>query len=203
METELVSLYEQKQTLQTELEAFEVAYYTARGDTDQIEKELRTQQRNAAQTQTLLNELTEQRNRLDLQFLSTKERLYAECRVELDELLDLEPTETDRAALEERLNKLRKQLDNYGEINPLAIEAFTEVEERFTFISTQRQDLLDAKRALLQTIKEIETTATEQFMTAFNQVRAHFIEVFRTLFTAEDHCDLVLLDPNDPLESRH
>jgi energy-coupling factor transporter ATP-binding protein EcfA2 len=53
---------------------------------------------------------------------------------------------------------------------------------------------------LLETIKEIEETATANFLMAFNQVRVHFQDVFRSLFTSDDDCDLILLDENDPLE---
>jgi chromosome segregation protein len=53
----------------------------------------------------------------------------------------------------------------------------------------------------MNTIDEIESRAKEQFMDAFNRARENFIEVFRTLFTAEDTCDLVLTNPESPLES--
>ena len=58
-----------------------------------------------------------------------------------------------------------------------------------------------AKESLLATITEIEQTATAQFMEAFDKVRENFIDVFRSLFTEDDTCDLVLIDPTDPLES--
>jgi chromosome segregation protein len=50
-------------------------------------------------------------------------------------------------------------------------------------------------------MKEIEDTATKRFMEAFSQVRENFIEVFRSLFTEDDACDLILLEPEDPLAS--
>lgn len=53
----------------------------------------------------------------------------------------------------------------------------------------------------MDTMKEIEQTATVQFMEAFEKVRESFIEVFRSLFTEDDTCDLILLDPANPLES--
>ncbi len=54
---------------------------------------------------------------------------------------------------------------------------------------------------MLQTIQEIETTATNQFLNAFNSVRDNFINVFRNLFTEDDQCDLLLENPDKPLES--
>jgi chromosome segregation protein len=83
----------------------------------------------------------------------------------------------------------------------MAMEAYQEMQERFVFIQTQKKDLLDAKDSLLATIKEIDDTAKAKFMEAFTQVREHFIEVFRSLFNEEDSCDLVLSDPDNPLDS--
>jgi len=69
-------------------------------------------------------------------------------------------------------------------------------------ISKQRDDIVEAKTTLIKTIKEIETTATVQFLNAFEEVRTHFIDVFRSLFTEDDNCDLILETPEDPLESK-
>ena len=84
----------------------------------------------------------------------------------------------------------------------MAMEAFDEMKIRYDNISTQRNDILEAKKSLLATIKEIEDTATEYFLKAFNEVRKYFIEVFRTLFSEDDSCNLLLEDPDNPLESK-
>ena len=97
--------------------------------------------------------------------------------------------------------KLRQRLHSYGEINPMAVEAFDEMKERHDFIVAQKQDLLDAKELLLNTISEIDKTATEKFMEAFGAIRTNFKEVFQHLFYEGDTCDLKLIDPDDPLES--
>ena len=83
----------------------------------------------------------------------------------------------------------------------MAMEAYDEMNKRYTFIQEQKNDLLNAKASLLDTIKEIDDTAKEKFMEAFTQIRDNFIIVFRSLFNEEDSCDLVLLNPEDPLES--
>jgi chromosome segregation protein len=199
---EIAWLMNKRDSKQTELTEQETAYYAARNATDELEKELRTQQRSREQSNQVLQAIAQERNRLDLQFLSVKERLYAECKVEVEDLLSREPdSEQDPVQLEEKVRRLSKQLDNYGEINPMAMEAYKEISERFEFIQVQRDDLLQAKKSLLQNMKEIETTATDLFMTAFNKVRENFIHVFRSLFTEEDHCDLVLIDADNPLDS--
>jgi chromosome segregation protein len=103
--------------------------------------------------------------------------------------------------LEAKVMRMRNRLENYGEINPMAIEAHEEIKLRYDTINNQRQDILQAKESLLATINEIEEKANEKFMDAFNKVRENFVEVFRSLFTDDDTCDLILIDPYDPLES--
>lgn len=201
LETDVLQMYAQREEQQNQLNTLEAAYYKVRGDADVLEKDVRTQQRLRDQCNELLRQIEQERNRLDLQFLSVKERLYSECNVEIDTLLEQEPNTDDPKSLQDRLDKLRKQLDNYGEINHLAIEAYKELDERNQFIQAQRNDLLEAKKSLMKTMKEIEGTATELFMDAFNKVRDNFIHVFRSLFTDEDQCDLILVNPDDPLDS--
>ncbi|MDJ1496395.1 chromosome segregation protein SMC [Cytophagaceae bacterium DM2B3-1] len=103
--------------------------------------------------------------------------------------------------LRTRVNELKARLDRLGPINPMALEAYEEIKQRFDFINGQKNDLLNAKNSLLATISEIDTVARETFMTAFTTIREHFIRVFRSLFSDEDTCDLKLVDPENPLDS--
>ena len=52
---------------------------------------------------------------------------------------------------------MKKRLENMGEVNPTAIEAFTEVKARHDFIVEQKTDLVNAKDSLLATIEEVES----------------------------------------------
>ena len=103
--------------------------------------------------------------------------------------------------IREKAEKLKRQLDDFGAINPMAVEAYNEMSERYNFIQAQKKDLSDAKASLLATIQEIDDTAREKFMNSFTLVRENFIKVFRSLFNEEDSCDLILSDPQNPLES--
>ena len=107
----------------------------------------------------------------------------------------------NEAELRDKTEKLKKQLDDFGPINPLALEAYEEMNKRYEFIQAQKKDLGEAKASLLTTIKEIDDTARDKFMQSFSDVRENFIKVFRSLFNEEDSCDLILADPANPLES--
>jgi chromosome segregation protein len=110
----------------------------------------------------------------------------------------VQPLEEVQAEVE----KVKKRVENFGEINPMALEAFEEMKKRYDFIIVQKTDLENAKSSLMATIKEIEDTAKAQFVEAFTKIRESFIKVFHTLFSEDDQCDLFLVNPDDPLESK-
>jgi chromosome segregation protein len=96
---------------------------------------------------------------------------------------------------------MKKRLENLGEVNPTAIEAFTEMKKRYEFILEQKNDLVSAKESLLQTIQEVEATANQKFLETFHLVRDNFQKVFQTLFTEDDQCDLILENPENLAET--
>jgi chromosome segregation protein len=53
----------------------------------------------------------------------------------------------------------------------------------------------------LKTIEEVEATANQKFLDTFNLVRDHFHKVFKTLFTEDDQCDLILENPENLAET--
>ena len=81
------------------------------------------------------------------------------------------------------------------------MEAYNEILERHEFIVKERSDLLDAKESLLKTIEEIEVVAKESFLSSFDKIKSNFKTVFRSLFTDDDDCDLVINDEENPLDS--
>jgi chromosome segregation protein len=83
----------------------------------------------------------------------------------------------------------------------MAMEAYDEIKIRYDFITSQKDDLIQAKVSLLSTISEIDLVARETFLDAFGKIKENFVRVFRSLFTEEDDCDLTLVDPENPLES--
>ena len=199
---DLLAMYSQKEALEKGVEELEQAYYAARGAITETENTIAEQRRKKEQADFLANELKDQKTNLKLELNGLKERLSVEFSIDINDLLENDvPKGENEEALKEKTEKLKRQLEDFGGINPMAMEAYQEMQERFVFIQTQKKDLIDAKDSLLATIKEIDDTAKTKFMEAFTQVREHFIEVFRSLFNEEDSCDLVLSDPENPLDS--
>ena len=192
---------DRKQMEQTLTQA-EQTYYNSRTDITSMEEQMRTATKSKNGLQTVLQQSREQFNDVKLQLTSISERLRIEFSVEVNDIINQDPDlSLSENELTEYTQNIKKRLDVFGEVNPMAIEAYNEIAERAAFITTQRDDLVAAKTTLLDTISEIETTAKARFMDAFVQVREHFIRVFRSLFTEDDSCDLVLSTPENPLES--
>jgi chromosome segregation protein len=202
LDKKLQALYTQKSGFQGTLSETEQAYYEARNTIAGMEEEVKNINRALNQKQVEINQLKEKFNDVRFSITAVGERLNIEFGIPIKEVLNQEIDETmPLEDLEHKVEKIKTRLANYGEINPMALEAYEEIKERYENIITQRKDILEAKESLLSTISEIEATATAQFMESFNAVRENFIMVFRSLFTEDDNCDLILLNPEDPLES--
>lgn len=200
--TELIEAYKEKKEKEASLSGVEQSYFKARNEIHELENKQRENFRKQQDLQGLVNRLKDKFSDVKFEITAIGERLRAEFGISVNEVINREPDPAyDRENLERDVNNLKRRLDNYGEINPMAIEAYNEIKERHDTIAQQRDDILNAKENLLQTMKEIEETATARFLESFAQVRENFIQVFRTLFTEDDSADLVLASPDTPLES--
>jgi chromosome segregation protein len=201
-EESLLTLMRRKEEEERKLNEADQAYYNLRNALNEKESELRHKQKAREQIDHLLNEIKDKLNELKLQLAGMKERLSVEFKVDLDTILDEDRrSDTPLEDLQAAGEKMKKRLENIGEVNPTAIEAFQEMKKRYEFILEQKNDLVSAKDSLLQTIQEVETTANQKFLDTFNQVRENFQKVFKALFTEEDTADLILENPENLAES--
>jgi chromosome segregation protein len=192
-----------------ELDDVEKKYFSLRGELDEKDKTIRELQRKRQNADELLMRMQQTITDTRIKLVSVQERLGAEFNIATEELEQPIPEMVPDGLFElsnDELNKniadIRSVLDKMGPVNAMAAEAYVEIEERNRFITEQRDDLVNAKNALIDTINEIDTVAKEKFLSSFNEIKHNFIRVFRSLFTEEDNCDLVLTDPKNPLESR-
>lgn len=198
----LLELMRKKEEEEKKLNEADQAYYNLRNALQEKESELRLKVKSKEMIDHLVTEIKDKLNELKLQLAGMKERLSVEFKVELDEILDqARTTDTTLEELQATSDRMKKRLENMGEVNPTAIEAFMEMKKRYEFILEQKNDLVSAKESLLQTIQEVEATANQQFLDTFNQVRENFQKVFKALFTEEDTADMVLVDPTNLAET--
>ncbi len=201
-DNELYELLTRKEKEEKNLNDKDRAYYELRNNIAAQDSALNQKRREKEQAETLLNGIKDKLSAMKVQVAGMSERLSIEFKVKLDEILDQE--RTGNLSIEELTldaERMKKRLENMGEINPTAIEAYTEMKVRNDFIAEQRDDLVNARESLLSTIEEVENTANAKFSETFDLVRQNFVQVFKALFTAEDNCDLRLTDPENIADS--
>ncbi|MCX6209187.1 MAG: chromosome segregation protein SMC [Bacteroidetes bacterium] len=198
----LIDLLKQKDEEEKKLNEADQAYYNLRNALQEKESALRLKTKTKENVELVLSEIKDKLNELKLQLAGMKERLQVEFKINIDDVLDQERlTDTSLEELQATSDRMRKRLENMGEVNPTAIEAFQEMKKRYEFILEQKNDLVTAKDSLLQTIQEVEATANQQFLDTFNKVRENFQKVFKALFTEEDTADMVLENPDNLAET--
>ena len=201
-ENSLIASYREKEQKMQDLSTQESDYFDNKEKVQNIEDILRKKNKERQEKEQNINDNKDTYNDHKLQLNLLKERLSIEFQIDIKDWTEnFELPETNKEELEDRIQKVKKKIDNFGEVNPIAEEAYNEMKERYDFIQAQKADLAASKDNLLATMNEIEMTAKDQFMETFNAVRLNFIDVFRSMFTPDDNCDMVLQNPDDPLES--
>jgi chromosome segregation protein len=115
-----------------------------------------------------------------------------------DDLKSMDVTNWDEVKAE--VDALRQRLGAMGAVNLVAIEEYSELKQRYEFLKTQSDDLLNAKAQLLKAIDDINQTSLEQFKVTFEQIRKNFAYTFNILFGG-GRAEIELVTAEDPLES--
>jgi chromosome segregation protein len=134
------------------------------------------------------------------QNLAVRGKEEFEITVELKEFSAEEQFDLDEA--KEEVRQMKEKIRSLGAVNFAAFDEYKTEKERLEFITTQRDDLIESEKTLMQTIEEINNTAQKEFVSTFEKIRENFIATFKGLFDEGDECDLRLEDGVDPLEAR-
>ncbi|WP_328404038.1 chromosome segregation protein SMC [Nocardia sp. NBC_00403] len=108
------------------------------------------------------------------------------------------PMPYDRQTQERRAKRAEKDLTTLGKVNPLALEEFAALEERYNFLSTQLEDVKSARKDLLDVVAEVDARILQVFTEAWEDVEREFVGVFAKLFPGGEG-RLLLTDPSDML----
>ncbi len=186
------------------LDEKDVDFFKSKKNIEELELNIRNTQKSLNFAQQVLDGLKDSFVEVKLNLQRISERMKVAFGIDLNQIMNekIETKDVSVEDLESEVEKLQVKIEKFGEINPLAVEAYDEMLARHQEITQQKDDILEAKETLMLTIQEIEETAKKQFLDAFTKAREHFIRVFRSLFTEDDSCDLVLVDPTQPLQSK-
>ena len=107
---------------------------------------------------------------------------YEAARERGEDVVAPPPMPYDRATQQRRAARAEKDLGLLGRVNPLALEEFAALEERYRFLSTQLEDLKNTRRDLLTVVREVDDKILAVFTEAYTDVAREFETVFATLF---------------------
>ncbi len=138
-----------------------------------------------------------------LQRKSLAERLEEDYQIDITTAAEGESTPEaidERTEIEEEIVNLRQKLNNIGAVNMEALEELEELEARFTTLSTQYNDLIDAKEVLARIITRINADSRRLFVETMEAIRGNFQLLYRKAFGGGT-ADLVLEEGQDVLEA--
>jgi chromosome segregation protein len=128
-------------------------------------------------------EIEKARNDSDRQHL--RETCIAEVNAQPEDLIASETafmSGEELAAAEASYREMKQRIENMGAINMMALEEFNECEQRFTFLTRERDDLLQSIADTQQAIKELDQLTKEKFEHAFAVINTNFTAAFHTIF---------------------
>jgi chromosome segregation protein len=135
------------------------------------------------------------------------EHMSQECRdefgclpAELSAGLSDEDRQVDAESVRAEMTRLEGIRERIGPVNMMAIDQFSEEEERQVHLRSQQKDLEESIRSLRVTIQKIDRTSRERFLAALEAIRGDFTRIFQELFGG-GVADVELQDPDNVLES--
>ncbi|HTZ49286.1 MAG TPA: chromosome segregation protein SMC [Verrucomicrobiae bacterium] len=128
-------------------------------------------------------EIEKARNGSDRQHL--RETCLTEVNAQPEDLIASETafmSGEELANAEASYREMKQRIENMGAVNMMALEEFNECEQRFTFLTRERDDLLQSIADTQQAIKELDLITREKFEQAFASINANFTSAFHTIF---------------------
>ncbi len=106
----------------------------------------------------------------------------------------------DLSGIKKRVAEIKEEIRGLGEVNVNAIEGYKEVSERYGFLKSQRDDLVEAEKTLIGIIESLDTGMRRQFLEKFAEIQREFDQAFKELFGGGKGT-LELVEDEDILES--
>lgn len=130
-----------------------------------------------------LYRLNSQKDKLQESAESQSNYMWEEYELTLHNAMELRSEEYNNPAeLKKMITEVKETIRELGDVNVNAIEDYRSVSERYTFMKTQHDDLIEAEQTLLNIIEELDVGMRKQFMEKFSQIQTEFNKVFKELF---------------------
>lgn len=198
--SQITELAQQREELQAELVAVKEQRERTQKEIDQLETVLAEKNQQQKQQLTEQSKLEVQKDRAEMLLDHQLSYLQTEYQISFEKAVtDYQPT-SDIVCSRTKVAVLKEQIADLGPVNIRSIEQFEQVNERHTFLATQRDDLLSAKNQLFETMEEMDAEVRARFKEVFEAIRQEFKVVFPNMFGG-GRAELVLTDPSDLLKT--
>ncbi|HGF7539563.1 TPA: chromosome segregation protein SMC [Enterococcus hirae] len=198
--SQITELAQQREELQAELVAVKEQRERTQKEIDQLETVLAEKNQQQKQQLTEQSKLEVQKDRAEMLLDHQLSYLQTEYQISFEKAVtDYQPT-SDIVSSRTKVAVLKEQIADLEPVNIRSIEQFEQVNERHTFLATQRDDLLSAKNQLFETMEEMDAEVRARFKEVFEAIRQEFKVVFPNMFGG-GRAELVLTDPSDLLKT--
>ncbi len=127
--------------------------------------------------------LNAQKEKLDESIENQINYMWNEYEITLSDAMSLSnPELTDLPSMKKEIAEIKAEIKKLGDVNVNAIEDFKNLMERYTFLKTQHDDLVEAEKALEGIIEELDAAMRKQFREKFADIAKEFDKVFKELF---------------------
>ena len=127
-----------------------------------------------------------------------KNKLWEDYETTYDNVKGVYPEVTDQAAASRDISKLKGEIKALGPVNLNSVDEYKEISERFEFMTSQRNDIAQAKANLEKVISDLIQEMKQQFIEHFNIINENFKTVFTDLFNGGT-AEILLGDEEDVL----
>ncbi len=165
---------------------------------DEIEKNILDQTTTLEEIKNQIGKIEVKKSKLELELEQIVNKMWEEYELTPNNIENAEPI-SNPSEVQKRVNSLRNDIKDLGNINVDAIKEYKETKERYDFMSEQRLDLEDSSNKLKKVIQEMTEKMKEQFSEQFKIINKNFGEVFKELFGG-GKAELILEDEENILE---
>ena len=200
LEANLAEKKEKRESIIEQIQDQRVTLTKVSQELETLEREVRESHKVQQKMAESLNQLDVSIGKVDVEMDIMIKKLEEEYQMTFDHANENYPLKGSIEEIKSRIRSIKGQIAALGEINVGAIQEYQRVKERYDFLTTQRDDLIEAKATLEETINEMDQEMTVKFKETFDLVREQYMEIFKKLFGGGS-ADLVLTDPHDLLHT--
>ena len=200
LEANLAEKKEKREGIIEQIQDQRVTLTKVSQELETLEREVRESHKVQQKMAESLNQLDVSIGKVDVEMDIMIKKLEEEYQKTFDHANENYPLKGSIEEIKSRIRSIKGQIAALGEINVGAIQEYQRVKERYDFLTTQRDDLIEAKATLEETINEMDQEMTVKFKETFDLVREQYMEIFKKLFGGGS-ADLVLTDPHDLLHT--